>query len=71
MTAADKGSKGYQSVVALNTKWKQGSVMVRVKPHTLVIVEANQIAGQSGLTDLAGHVPLHALQRRWTESLTG
>ncbi len=32
--------------------------MVRVKPHTLVIVEANQIADQSGLMDLAGHVPL-------------
>jgi hypothetical protein len=50
--------KGYQSVLALNKKRKQGSVMVRVKPHTLVIVEANQIADQAGLTDLVGHVPL-------------
>ncbi len=50
--------KGYQSVVPLNKKRKQGSVMVRVKSHTLVIVEANQIADQSGLTDLAGQVPL-------------
>ncbi len=46
--------KGYQSVVALNKKRKQG----RVKSHTLVIVEANQIADRSGLTDLAGQVPL-------------
>ncbi len=50
--------KGYQSVLALNKKRKQGSVMVRVKPHTLVIVEANQIANQTGLTDLVGQVPL-------------
>ncbi len=58
MTAADKGSTGYESVLALNKKHKQGSVMVRVTPHTLVIVEANQIANQAGLTDLASHAPL-------------
>ncbi len=58
MTAADKGSKGHQSALALNTKRKQGSVMVRVTPHTLVIVEANQIANQAGLRDLASHAPL-------------
>jgi hypothetical protein len=50
--------KGYQSVISLNKKRNQGSVMVGVKAHTLVIVEANQIADQSELTSLANQVPL-------------
>jgi hypothetical protein len=50
--------KGYQSVLSLNKKRNQGSVMVGVKPHTLVIIEANQIDDQAELTSLANQVPL-------------
>ena len=53
--------KGFQSVLSLNKKRNKGSVMVGVKAHTLVIVEANQIADQSELTSLANQVPLERI----------
>ncbi len=50
--------KGFQSVLSLNKKRNEGSVMIGIKQHTIVIIEANQIADPSDLTNLADQVPL-------------